>query len=95
MSNPSRWFRLHHEVVSNQTLQGLEPDLFRMWINLRSLTAGHDGKAGKLPSTNTIALRLRMSPADVERGLAELRRQGVIEPLPGWGGGERIVEVPL
>lgn len=74
-----RWFRVYAEIINDPKVQKLPAHLFRTWINILALAAEDDGK---LPSTDDIAFRLRMSPKDAEGHVCDLIDCGLIDIAP-------------
>lgn len=59
------WFRFHSDALDNPRLQKLDPDLFRIWVNLQCILAQEkNSTTGRLPDITEISFRLRM-PIDL------------------------------
>lgn len=72
----STWFRFYAEVLDDPKIQKLPNELLKSWLNLLCLTAKCDGV---LPPCNDIAFALRITPAEVNMVIDELRRRGLID----------------
>lgn len=72
----NRWFRFYNEVLNDVKVQRLSPNLFRTWVNLLCLASDD---AGKLPSVDDIAFKLRMSVQDAQQQVDDLVLAGLID----------------
>src|SRR5688572_1483904 len=72
----SRWFRVYDDLVDDPKVQRLKPALFKALINLWCLASKN---GGTLPPPNDIAFKLRMTGAQVDGVLDELRAAGLID----------------
>src|SRR5437868_1323774 len=72
----SRWFRFYDDAINDPKILRLTDANFRAWVTLLCLASKNDGV---LPSTNDIALVLRMKPAKVAEWLAMLTAAGLID----------------
>jgi hypothetical protein len=75
----TRWFRYYDDALDDPKVQRLSGDLFKVWVNLLSLASKNDGK---LPSTDDIAFRLRISIQDAQQRVEDLILAGLIDVLP-------------
>lgn len=72
----SRWFRVYDDVLDDPKVQHLEPELFKVWVNLLCVAS----KCGdRLPPLKEIAFRLRLPETDVTRFMKHLNLAGLID----------------
>ena len=71
-----RWFRLYAALLNNRKFQQLSESLRARLLNLWCLAAEGDGV---LPALDGIAFGLRLSEAEAEDTLRQLRKAGFIE----------------
>lgn len=71
-----RWFRFYDDAINDPKILRLSDANFRAWVTLLCLASKNDGV---LPSTNDIALVLRMKPAKVAEWLATLTAAGLVD----------------
>lgn len=74
-----RWFRLYTEMLDDEKVQMLTPELFRTWINLLCVAAS---KGGVLPTVDKLAFKLRVSPTDMQNRIEDLVLAGLIDVRP-------------
>ena len=85
----SRWFRFYDEVLDDPKAQRLEPELFKVWVNLLCLASRNNGQ---LPKVDDIAFALRSSVTVTERNVTALTEAGLFDEIDGvlkphnWGG---------
>jgi len=72
----SRWFRFYDDAINDPKILRLSDANFRAWVTLLCLASKNDGL---LPSTNDIALVLRLKPAKVAEWLAMLTASGLLD----------------
>ena len=72
----SRWFRFYDDAINDPKILRLSDANFRAWVTLLCLASKNDGV---LPSTNDIALVLRMKPNKVAEWLAMLTAAGLVD----------------
>ena len=70
------WLRYYTKTLESRKVQELEPVLFKAWINLLCVARLFDGA---LPSCDEIGFRLRCSPEQAGKWIAELVARGFIE----------------
>jgi hypothetical protein len=75
----SRWFRMYSEIIDDSKVQRLCPSLFKAWVNILALASQNEGK---VPHSEEIAFRLRMSINDTSAAIDELIHTGLIDILP-------------
>lgn len=71
-----RWFRIYSEMLDDEKVQMLSPELFKTWINLLCVAATKDGV---LPPVETLSFKLRVSPHEMQSRLEELVLAGLID----------------
>ncbi len=71
-----RWFRFYDDAINDPKILRLSDANFRAWVTLLCLASKNDGL---LPSTNDIALVLRMKPNKVAEWLATLTAAGLLD----------------
>ncbi len=74
----SRWFRFYDEVLDDDKVQLLSPELFKAWVNCLCIASKNQGK---LPKAQTLAFKLRISIHDAESRLSDLIMAGLIDIL--------------
>lgn len=75
----SRWFRMYVEILDDSKVQRLNPTLFKAWVNILALAAQNDGK---VPHSEEVAFRLRMSVHDATAAIDELIHLALIDIRP-------------
>ena len=74
-----RWFRIYSEILDDEKVQMLSPELFRTWINLLCVAATRDGV---FPTVEKLAFKLRLSTHDMQSKLEDLVLSGLIDIRP-------------
>lgn len=70
------WLRLYTEIIDDPKVWTLPAAQFRIWIGLLCIASEH---GGALPSSETIAYRLRCSRKSIDAALASLASAGLID----------------
>jgi len=73
-----KWFRFYSEVINDPKVQALDPLLFKAWVNLLCVAAGHDGH---LPGGSHVIARMRLDY--FQRVLNRLVRVGLVVSKEG------------
>ena len=76
------WLKLYHEILHDPKMIRLSDRLYRRTIELFAL-AGECGGSGDLPSTEDIAVHLRMDTEHLETDLIELAAVGIVSQVDG------------
>lgn len=71
-----RWFRLYTEMLDDEKVQMLTPELFKTWVNLLCVAASRDGI---LPPVEKLAFKLRVSSHDMQSRIEDLIIAGLID----------------
>ena len=73
-----KWFRLYSDLLDDPKVQGLNPGLFKLWINLLCL-ASLMGAGGELPPLREIAYGVRLRSDRCQRYVSKLAGLGLID----------------
>ena len=71
-----RWFRLYTEMLDDEKVQMLTPELFKTWVNILCVAAARDGV---LPPVEKLAFKLRVSNHDMQSRIEDLIIAGLID----------------
>lgn len=74
-----KWIRQYADDLDDQLLQGLEPDLFMAFMNLRCAVAKSETR-GRVPDATRVAFLLRTTESRAGELLEKLRAAGAIKP---------------
>jgi hypothetical protein len=74
-----RWFRIYSEMLNDEKVQLLSPELFKTWVNLLCVAATRDGV---LPAAEKLAFQLRVSPHEMQLRIEDLILAGLIDIRP-------------
>jgi hypothetical protein len=76
MTATGRWFRIYERSVDDPKLQLLPPPLFKSWFNLMCLSSAN---GGRLPDTQFIAFKLRISERKAADIISDLQQRELID----------------
>ena len=71
-----RWFRVYSEMLDDEKVQMLSPELFKTWMNLLCVASTRDGI---LPPVDKLAFKLRVSKTEMQSRIEDLILSGLID----------------
>lgn len=77
------WLKLYTEIVDDPKVQLLEPELFKLYINLLCIAKRTD-ELGALPPPRELAFLLRMTEKGLRDQIEMLQDQGLIDCSGEW-----------
>jgi hypothetical protein len=75
-----KWFRMYGDLIHDPKVLKLSDNLRWIWIGILCIASKNDGN---LPSTDDIALVLRLKPKKVGEAMSKLITAGLVDDLPG------------
>jgi len=72
----SKWFRLYDDTINDPKILKLSDKLFRVWIGILCAASKNDGR---LPSSDDLALMIRIKPEKMIEALEALVSAGLVD----------------